>query len=577
MNKQFIYILYILFFCFSAKAQTEYSLLVKCIDNPACEKISYQKSFTSKQTREIELQKILLGQFEKGFISASFDSLVSDSLIMTAFLHLGSQYKWTNLKKGNVSEDMLRHIGYSAYQFKDKSFNYRNVSKLCEKILSYYENNGYPFATIKLDSNQILENHFSASLHVEKNNPIEIDSILIKGNAKLSRRYLYNYLSIRPKQLYDESKISKINQRLAELPFIKINKPFQLAFRPKSTSIYIYADKKKASSFDGILGVLPNSQTTGKLMLTGEARFKLLNSFGRAELLDFNWRKIQQSSQDLKFNFVYPFLFSTPFGIDFKFSLYKQDSSYINLSRDFGIQYIFSGNNYLKCFVDNRSSNLISTFGMESITVLPPWADISCVLYGLETRYEKLDYRMNPRKGFVFLINGAAGNKIIKKNSKTNPTVYDSLKLKSSQYKYTADADFYIPLFTKTTIKLGTKNGALINDQLFENELYRIGGMSTLRGFDEESIYASLYSIITVEYRFLFERNSYLNLFWNGAYYENKSMNKHIIDRPYGFGAGISFETKPGIFSISYALGKQFDNPVYFKQAKIHFGIVSYF
>jgi hypothetical protein len=312
-------------------------------------------------------------------------------------------------------------------------------------------------------------------------------------------------------------------------------------------------------------------------MLTGEAHFKLLNSFGRAEILDFNWRKLQQSSQDLKFNLVYPFLFSTPFGIDFKFSLYKQDSSYINLSKDFGLQYIFSGNNYLKGFVDNRSSNLISTYGMENITVLPQWGDISCVLYGLETRYEKLDYRINPRKGFVFLINGAAGNKTIKKNSKINPAVYDSLKLKSSQYKYTADADFYIPFFTKSTIKLGTKNGALINDQLFENELYRIGGMSTLRGFDEESIYASLYSIVTVEYRYLFEQNSYLNLFWNGAYYENKSMNKHIIDRPYGFGAGLSFETKAGIFSISYALGKQFNNPIYFKQAKIHFGIVSYF
>jgi outer membrane translocation and assembly module TamA len=80
-----------------------------------------------------------------------------------------------------------------------------------------------------------------------------------------------------------------------------------------------------------------------------------------------------------------------------------------------------------------------------------------------------------------------------------------------------------------------------------------------------------------VEYRYLFEQNSYLFAFWNGAYYESRTSTAFIHDTPYGFGAGVSFETKAGIFSLSYALGKQFSNPINFKSAKIHFGIVSYF
>ena len=49
------------------------------------------------------------------------------------------------------------------------------------------------------------------------------------------------------------------------------------------------------------------------------------------------------------------------------------------------------------------------------------------------------------------------------------------------------------------------------------------------------------------------------------------------VDAPYGYGAGISFETKAGIFSINYAIGQQQGNPPDLKAARVHFGIVSSF
>ena len=117
----------------------------------------------------------------------------------------------------------------------------------------------------------------------------------------------------------------------------------------------------------------------------------------------------------------------------------------------------------------------------------------------------------------------------------------------------------------------------MYNPEIFTNELYRIGGLKSLRGFDEESIYASAFSIGKLEYMYLLEQNSFLFAFFNGAWYENKNRSGFISDQPIGFGAGIDFETKLGIMSVSYALGKQFDNPIYFRTGKIHFGIVNYF
>ena len=145
----------------------------------------------------------------------------------------------------------------------------------------------------------------------------------------------------------------------------------------------------------------------------------------------------------------------------------------------------------------------------------------------------------------------------------------------STQYTSSSQIELYGKLFKRHVFLLDVKGAIIKNETIFENEMFLIGGLKTLRGFDEQSIVASAYSILNLEYRYMLDKNSYLNLFWNGAYYENK--NSGIVDRPYGFGAGISFETKAGIFTIAYALGKQFDNPIYFKQAKIHFGIVNFF
>ena len=66
-------------------------------------------------------------------------------------------------------------------------------------------------------------------------------------------------------------------------------------------------------------------------------------------------------------------------------------------------------------------------------------------------------------------------------------------------------------------------------------------------------------------------------MFVDGAYYESDAVENFVADRPYSFGAGMSFETKAGIFSINYAVGKQFDNPILFSAAKVHFGFINFF
>ncbi|MFA4852685.1 MAG: BamA/TamA family outer membrane protein [Bacteroidales bacterium] len=540
-------------------------------------KYSYKKEFKDTLSRKEELNDLLYTLWQDGYMAASIDSLIKDSITILAYLNIGEKYLWVNLKKGNVENALLQEAGYKEKTFSGKPVDYRDVVKLNEKIIKYCENNGYPFASVRLDSIAFSDSSLLASIHLSKNGKVEIDSVVMRGKARLAMVYLQNYLNIKSGDLYDESKVSVISIKIKELQFLREIRPFNIIFNNTKAKIVIYADKKKNSQFDGVLGVLPNSQTTGNLMLTGEANLSLINSFYRGEMIDINWRKLQQNTQDLKMGFVYPYLLNTPFGADIKFKLYKNDTLYINIERNLGVRYIFTGNNYIKAFVENHTSSLISTSQYKYATKLPAYSDVSSTMYGLEYKMQKLDYLLNPRKGFDIKITGSAGNKHIKKNPDLNEELYEGIKINSTQYKLGGMLSYYIPVIAKSTIKLGMDAAALQSENMFENELFRIGGLKSLRGFDEEVITASFYNIATIEYRFLFEQNSYLFAFWNGAYYESRTVNKFIHDTPYGFGAGVCFETKAGIFSLSYALGKQFNNPIYFKSAKIHFGIVNYF
>lgn len=577
IRKIFFGFLMLAFIQHAAAQKIFLSVIANDDDKKIIGKYSLKKSFSDTLELHSALNDLLSALREDGYLTSSVDSLQKSGDTVNAYATAGKKIQLLEIRPGNVSSEILQQTGYKRRNYKSKIFSNKDISRLTDNIIGFCEDNGYPFASVRLDSLQISDSSFSASLNLKKYNRIIIDSIVMRGKAKLSKKYLYRYIDINPGDLYDESKVSVIPKKMKELLFIKEIKPFNIIFTDTKAKIVIYADKKKNSHFDGVLGVLPNNQTTGKLLLTGDVNLSLVNAFFRGESMDLSWRKLQQNTQDMKISLIYPYFLNTPFGIDAKFTLYKNDTLYINLLKNLGVRYMFTGTDYLKAFVENQTSSLLSPAAYKNATTLPQYADVNINMYGLEYKMQRLDYIYSPRSGIDIKFSGSAGNKHIKKIDSLNPELYDNIDLNTAQYKVYGNIAGYIPVFKRSTIRIAVEGASVEGSNLFANELYRIGGLKSLRGFDEESITASFYDILTAEYRFLFEQNSYLFAFWNGAYYESRSVGNFTHDTPYGFGAGICFETKAGIFSLTYALGKQFNNPIYFKSAKIHFGLVSYF
>ena len=518
---------------------------------------------------------------DEGFLTASIDSISKSNDTLVFYLNKGEQFRWIKLGPGNINEAVLSRIGYRDKLYFNTLFDAHQFSDMMQKLLHYYENNGYPFAQIKLDSVQLSKDGISANLQLEKNILLKIDSVPVKGNPPITERYLHGYLGVKPGDIYNHALLMDISNKIREIPFLKETRPFQIQYFEEKTKVVLFLEKNQASSFNGILGASTNEETQ-QIQFTGDIDLNLINAFHRGENIRFQWRSLEEQSQDLRFKFLYPYLLGSPLGFDFDFGLFKKDTTYINLETVIGIRYFLKANDYFKVFVQNRNSNLLSkqSYIAEAFPSLPSYADSELNLYGIEYSIERLNYRYNPTKGFAMLANFAFGTKRINKIpelEEKNPRIYDNVQLKSQQYNGFANLRYFFQLSQRNTILLANKSAITNNENLFRNELLRIGGLKTLRGFDEESLYASAYSIFTLEYRFLLDRNSFLSVFSDAAYYENNSNETYVKDWPIGIGAGISFETGAGIFTLNYALGRQFGNPFYFRSGKIHFGFINFF
>lgn len=110
------------------------------------------------------------------------------------------------------------------------------------------------------------------------------------------------------------------------------------------------------------------------------------------------------------------------------------------------------------------------------------------------------------------------------------------------------------------------------NTQTIENQLLRLGGLKTLRGFNEEFFFASSYVVNQAECRVYFEQESFLFVFYDQGILKNQSWQA-----PLGLGGGFSLRTNAGLLSFAIAVGKTKDAPLDFTNMKVHFGYLSRF
>ncbi|MBS1920235.1 MAG: hypothetical protein JST17_08280 [Bacteroidetes bacterium] len=583
-------------YCLNLVGQSTYQLHLKGVDKDSSFLVSdlaLTTSFNSRFECTEYINKLPTLLHAKGYFTASMDSIQFDSSFARLVLFLGTSYRWVSLDTKKVDPSLLEAAGWREKLFSDKPADFSQVQLMEKRMLDYLENNGHPFAKISLDSIHIVGEKISALLNVDKGPPYKIDSFRIFGNTKVSISYLQRYLNIPNGSPYSKEKLTNINKKIRDLSYLEQEKPFDISMLPTGSTVNLYLKQKKSSQIYAIIGFQPNSDATSskKLLITGEGNLNLKNALGLGETIGLNFQALQVQSQRLNILYQHPFIFNSPFGLDFSFGMFRKDSSFLNVNLLLGAQYTLSSTQTGKLFLQ-RFQTIVN--GVDKNFVLqnyrlPDAADVNTVNMGVNYEFNNTNYRMNPKKGNNLVIVTTIGTKKIKKNNDiltlkdpANPsydfgTLYDTVKLKTYQLRVQLTAEKYYPIGKQSTIKTAINMGFLQSGNIFRNELFQIGGFKLLRGFDEESQYLSQYAIATAEYHYLIGLNSYFYALMDGGWGKNNSQNINANYSYFGTGLGLAFETKAGIFNLAWAVGKRSDTKLNLRQSKIHFGFVNYF
>jgi outer membrane protein assembly factor BamA len=521
------------------------------------------------------VRKFYQSLYSAGFLLPSTEMLHKDSSLLKLRVFKGKKFRWAKISPGNLPTDFQHKPLFRESLMFGDPVSPAIFSKMHKKALEAFQNTGYPFAMVGIDNISINQNQIDASWNVRTGPLVTIDSLTTTGSSNIAPAYLRNFLGIKPGKPYNESLFRLVQKRLRGLPFLQISAPPKIEFFENKVRLRLFLEKRNASIFNGVIGIMPANDIDGEVLLTGDIQLRLHSVLGRAELLEIQWRRIQQKTQDLKIQASYPFLLNLPIGLEGKFNLFRIDTAFYSIDLQAAVQYILPGANTIKAFYNYQTSRkVLDEKGQSTLIGL---ANQDVHLYGLGANIERLDYRVNPRQGFSLKGSASLGYKQLFSSGNDTVNSTDSLPQRSIHGLFQAYVDGYIPISRRWVVKLGAQGGFIYNATLFRNELLRIGGLRSVRGFDEESIYASLYSVGTVELRLLIDEDSYINIFSDGGYMQRNIRGEEYATYLVGFGAGITFATKVGSFSFNYALGTDRDQNIEFRRSKIHFGYVNYF
>lgn len=428
-----------------------------------------------------------------------------------------------------------------------------------EVILKKYDDLGFPFAYLQFNNYQLINNTLNAEVSIDPGPQIRLDSLVILGYDKVAKGILKYEIGYRQGMPYSDRSLQRIEKNILALPYLSSRRPPAIAFFRENSTLYLYLEKANNNQITGIVGL--NTNAEGRSTLNGDFQLALQNTFNRGEEIGVRWRRPDESVEDFNLSLDYPFLFHSPFGLSSDLAIFRQDSSFVNRKFKGQASYWLAQNSYFLGAVEFTSSSALSETAESSFNNL---GDYSSTRFKLGVDLSTLNNRIVASSGYRILALALSA----RRESDGDPV---------NQYGWELKAENYWNFSGNWVYFSGLMSEALFSEQLFDNELFRLGGIKTLRGFNELSLFSSGYGILQNEMRFMLGSKDYLSVFSDVAYTEKKEGPAINANWHLGLGTGINFQTKAGIFSLFLAVGKSNRDNFDFRNTKVHLSYINTF
>jgi len=508
----------------SLKIKGQDSVQTKTIDS-----IGYKTKFTDYKSLKLEIDILYTRLQNIGYIEVILKSIEkeNDSVYLAQF-NLNKKYNTLYIYYNNniISESIIKPISneitpdYFTIYIKDSEtvLNY-----LSSKVIE----NGLPFASLNLNNIRPKNtSNLQADLTIKSNKKRTLDGIVVKGYEKFPKSFIKHYLKIKKGTVFNLNDIKEKSRALDALRFANQAKSPEVLFTKDSTSVYLYLEKSKSNTFDGFLGFGTN-ETTNRLEFDGFLDLNLTNNLNYGESIDLTYKSDENDQVTFEARVNLPYLFNSPIGTELSLNIFRRDSIFSTTSQSASIFYQVNANQKVYAGVDAiNSTNLLDINTDQNLQ------DFSTVNYNV--RYEYIKPQFNNLLfpiNFLFDIKGGFGAREFEDISE-NQSIYSLNSFK------------IFNLNSKNSFYIRANAGAIVSDNFLTNELLRFGGINSIRGFEENSILASLYGVANTEYRYQLNPRIYIHSIIDLAYFEDDITD--IKEKLFGFGFGFGLITKAG-------------------------------
>jgi len=495
-----------------------------------------------------------------GYLDVSLEAIQKkdDSLYLAKYL-LGNRWREVEIHCGDFDLDFKT---IELYVSKKTDSTFTIPLSLTQKTLLALSKakalQGDPFASFQLTQIEKKDlRTLNAQLTVETNRVRKIDNWVVKGYEKFPISFLKYHAGVKKGRVFNQSKLIAQNELVDGLGFVDALKPPEALFKKDSTIVYFYFKKRTFNHFDGILGFATN-ENTQKLELNGYLDLELNNNLNFGEQLKLVYKADGREQQNFEASTHMPFLFKTPFSLSLGLKIFKRDSTFATTEQLLKLHYqtspkitVYAG------YKTYESSNLLD----ETLA--------GSLVENFNSRYLLLGGKYTKRqKSLFFPIKTSIYLESEVGKRKTGLENQDQIRL-SLEAKHNFNLSYNNSIFVQST------NSYLNSGNYLANELFRFGGINTLRGFNENSIDASLFSTINTEYRYLFNEGLYVHTILDAAYFENETVG--IQERLYSFGLGLGLNTNAGILRLSLANGFSKNQAINASNTKVHLSLSASF
>lgn len=526
------------------------------VENKVIDSLKYNSNHKNAKSVLDELNNVSEALAKIGYIENQLleNTKINDSSF-TAKMSLGERLKSIHIYIGRKilsptdnyrdskgeGEETLKNILESK---KDTlTLNYTQIESFLNTTLKKLEQKGFAFAKLKLINIHKQNQMLFAELQFESSQQRRLNSIVIKyaeNNKKnsfpeghltqINRKYHNN--------TFNQDVVKKIHDDFEKFGFVNQVKYPEILFTKDTTKVYVYLEKRKSNTFDGFIGFANNDNN--KLTFNGYLDLVLENTLKVGEQFSLYWKSDGDNQKTFKASIEIPYLFKSPISLKAQINLFKQDSIFQNTKTSLDLGYLFDYNTrFYLGYQSTESSDIQNT---NSTTI----SDYNNSFITGNIEYSKFDYSNStfPKKSNLSLIigTGKRATNDLPETVATSKQFYLSLKVMHNFF-----------LNKKNCININYQNYYLKSDSYIVNELYRFGGINSIRGFAENSLQASFLNAISTEYRYILSPELFINSILDYAYFQDNSTD--LKGTILGFGMGLGVQTKNGLLRLAIANG----------------------